>query len=48
MSTLGQNKNKLIFFLIIIATALLFFSLGYLAAEDKNRTPIIIEKNSKE
>jgi len=43
MHLLEVNRLKLSFFIIVVVASLLSFALGYMAAKDSTRTPIIIE-----
>lgn len=40
-----EHRLRLGFFLIVVIVALLSFGLGYMAAKDSARTPIIIESH---
>jgi len=47
IENIKKQKSNILISLVIIALAFLSFGLGHLSAQKGDRTPIIIEKNSK-
>jgi len=43
---LADNRKEVVLFIIFFLVSIISFSLGYLAAGESSRAPIIIEDNS--